>query len=206
MTAPALAHSIAEQGVDEVLLGSEAPRLRPVERVGGRLRALAQTRPGRRPRLVFGVVAVTGALAIAAVQMGLSILTTQGAYEVRELNKQQRQVTWEKQILQDEIAGLGSPQFLAANAAALGLVAGGDPNYLRLSDGATLGSQHGASDMSAIDALSQAAVSNALVDGVPLVTDPEASLDGGAAVDEKLLADTPTPAPITDGLPTPATH
>jgi hypothetical protein len=180
--------------------------VRPVERVGRRLRALAEARPRRRPRLVFGIVAVAGALAIGGIQMGLSILTTQGAYEVRELSAQQRSVTWEKQILQEEVAGLSSPQYLAANAAALGLVAGGAPNYLQLSDGKTLGAGAGASDRSSIEALKRAAVGNALVSGVPLVTDPEASIASGVSVDEELLLNTPTPPAITDGLPTPTTH
>lgn len=206
MTVPALASTAVDIERDDAFLGSAAPALRPVERTGARAGWLPQARPRRQPRVAFGIVAVLGALAIAGVQMGLSIVTTQGAYEVRTLTAQQRDATYEKEILEDEIAGLSSPQFLAANAAALGLVAGGEPNYLRLSDGSTLGTQEGASDSSSIEALSRAAVSNALVAGVPLVTDPEASLDTGVSIDEELLADTPTPPPITDGLPTPATH
>lgn len=182
------------------------PEVRPAEGVGTRLRALAETRPRRRPRLAFGIVAVAGAVAIGATQMGLSIMTTQDAFQVKALTSDQRAVNWEKQILQDEIAGLSSPQFLAANAAALGLVAGGEPNYLRLSDGTTLGANQGASDTSSVQALSRAAVANALVSDVPLVTDPEVSMDAGAPATEVLLANTPTPPAITDGLPTPTTH
>ncbi|CAL4859451.1 hypothetical protein [Microbacterium sp. MM2322] len=200
MSASAQATTVIETAPDELLLGSEAPILRPVGRIG------AGVAPRRRPRRVFGVVAVAGALAIAGVQMGLSIVTTQGAFEVKSLTSQQQDANYRKQILQEEVAGLSSPQFLAANAAALGLVAGGEPNYLRLSDGTTLGPQKGASDASSIEALSRAAVSNALVAGVPLVTDPEASLDTGVSIDKDLLANTPTPPSITDGLPTPATH
>jgi hypothetical protein len=206
MTIPALASTAIDTGRDDEFLGSAAPALRPVEHSGARTGRRPGAHPRRQPRVAFGIVAVVGALAIAGVQMGLSIVTTQGAYEVKALAAQQRDVTYEKQILEDKIAGLSSPQFLAANAAALGLVAGGEPNYLRLSDGTTVGTQEGASDASSIEALSRAAVSNALVTGVPLVTDPEASLDTGVSIDEDLLANTPTPPPITDGLPTPATH
>ncbi|WP_394289542.1 hypothetical protein [Microbacterium sp.] len=180
--------------------------VRPAETPRTTLRPVTGHAPRRRPRLVFGIIAVAGALAIGATQMGLSILTTQDAYEVRALTSEKRAVTWEKQILQEEIAGLSSPQFLAANASALGLVAGGEPNYLLLSDGTTLGALEGASDRSSIQALSRAAVANSLVSGVPLVTDPEASLSSGVAIDEKLLLNTPTPPAITDGLPTPTTH
>ncbi|MFJ6679666.1 hypothetical protein ACIQLK_11170 [Microbacterium sp. NPDC091382] len=202
MSASALATTVIDNAPGEVLLGSAAPALRPVGRPGWGVVA----QPRRRPRRAFGIIAVAGALAIAGVQMGLSIVTTQDAFEVKSLTVQQRDVTYQKNILQDEVAGLSSPQFLAANAAALGLVAGGEPSYIRLSDGTTLGPTRGASDTSSIQALSRAAVSNALVAGVPLVTDPEASLDTGVSIDKKLLADTPTPPSIADGLPTPATH
>ncbi len=202
MSASALATTATDTASDEVLLGSAAPALRPVGRAGWSVAA----QPRRRPQRAFGIIAVAGALAIAGVQMGLSIVTTQDAFEVKNLTAQQRDVNYQKNILEDEVAGLSSPQFLAANAAALGLVAGGEPSYIRLSDGATLGPKTGASEASSIEALSRAAVSNALVAGVPLVTDPEASLDTGVSIDKKLLADTPTPPSITDGLPTPATH
>ncbi|MFL0566765.1 hypothetical protein ACH0CG_13530 [Microbacterium sp. 179-I 1D1 NHS] len=202
MSASALATTAIDTAPGEELLGSAAPALRPVGRAGWGV----AVQPRRRPRRAFGVIAVAGALAIAGVQMGLSIVTTQDAFEVKNLTAQQRDANYQKNILEDEVAGLSSPQFLAANAAALGLVAGGEPSYIRLSDGTTLGPKTGASDASSIEALSRAAVSNALVAGVPLVTDPEASLDTGVSIDTKLLADTPTPPSITDGLPTPATH
>lgn len=169
------------------------------------LRALEQPQPGRRPRLLYGIIAVGGALAIAAAQMGLSILTTQGSYEVAALTTQQRQLDWDRQMLADQVAGLSSPQYLAANASALGMVVGQMPNHLRLSDGAIAGTGEGAAGRSAVNALSRAAVGNALVSGVPLVTDSSASLATGTAVDEALQNIT-TPLPITDGLPTPATH
>ncbi|WP_405372654.1 MULTISPECIES: hypothetical protein [unclassified Microbacterium] len=195
MSAPALDMLIAAQ-----------PAERPGQGRDRRLRAVPAGLPRRRPKLIFGVIALAGALSIGAAQMALSIATTQGAYEVQTLTSQQRQATWDKQILQEQVDGLSSPQFLAANASALGLVAGGDPNYLKLSDGSTLGEGKGAPDRSSVQALSRAAVDNALVSGVPLVTDPEASLESSVSVDEKLLLDTPTPPAITDGLPTPTTH
>ncbi|GAA3901198.1 hypothetical protein [Microbacterium invictum] len=169
------------------------------------LRALEQPQPARRPRLLYGIIAVGGALAIAAAQMGLSILTTQGSYEVASLTSQQRELDWQRQMLADDVAGLSSPQYLAANASALGMVVGQIPNHLRLSDGAIAGTGKAAGDSSSIRALSRAAVGNELINGVPLVTDPQSSLDSGTAVDDALL-NIPTPPPITDGLPTPDTH
>lgn len=172
----------------------------------GELRLVSAAAPRRRPRMLYGIVAVSGAVLIGAVQMGLSILTTQTSYEISSLTQQQRQLSWQKQILEDDIAGLGSPQFLAANATALGMVIAEAPNYLRLSDGAVLGTSAAAGGASNVDALGRAAVGNSLVAGVPLITDPAASLETGTSVDEMVGADRATPPPIADGLPAPSTH
>jgi hypothetical protein len=163
----------------------------------------------RRPRLAYGIAAVGGAIAIALAQMTLSILTTQGGYEVAALQQQQRELTYDKQILADEVAGLSSPQFLAANAAALGMVTGETPSYLRLSDGAIVGTGQAAANTSAVDAIGRGAVQNALIADTPLVTAPEATIQGvPMAPVDPAAGDTgsATPPPITDGLPTPATR
>lgn len=183
------------------------PRIAPRESPQRRLRAVEQPLPARRPRLLYGLIAVGGALAIGAAQMGLSILTTQTSYELKALTSQQREVVWEKQMLQDKVAGLSSPQYLAANAAALGMVTGQAPNYLRLSDGAVVGTGTAASGTSSVNALKKAAVTNSLVSGVPLVTDPDASLGAGVTADAPIvLIDPATPPAIAEGLPTPTTH
>src|SRR5690606_15418967 len=46
-----------------------------------RLRVVEEPSRRRRPRLVYGVVALVGALTIGAAQMALSIMTTQTSYE-----------------------------------------------------------------------------------------------------------------------------
>lgn len=174
-----------------------------------RLQALERPQTRRRPRMLYGIIAVAGAVLIGAAQMGLSILTTQSSYQLADLTSQQRTLDYQKQMLTDSIAGLSSPQYLAANASALGMVTGQAPTYLRLSDAAIIGTAAGTGGASSVNALSQAAVANALVAGVPLVADPAASLAGGkSAADEAIAAsaDTSTPPAIADGLPTPATH
>lgn len=173
------------------------------------LQALERPQTRRRPRMLYGIIAVAGAVLIGAAQMGLSILTTQSSYQLADLTSQQRTLDYQKQMLTDSIAGLSSPQYLAANASALGMVTGQAPTYLRLSDAAIIGTAAGTGGASSVNALSQAAVANALVAGVPLVADPSASLAGGkSAADEAIAAsaDTSTPPAIADGLPTPATH
>ncbi|WP_298875482.1 hypothetical protein [uncultured Microbacterium sp.] len=171
----------------------------------------------RAPRRLFGVIAVAGALVIVLVQMGLGILTTQSSFEIAALTQQQRDLTYQKQILNDESAGLSSPQYLAANAAALGMVIDESPTYLRLSDGAVIGSGKPADTISSVDAMGRGSVRNALIAGVPLVTDPSAATtETGTAATTAPADSAPdaattttestTPPSISDGLPTPATR
>ena len=152
-----------------------------------------------------------GAFLIAGAQMVLSIMTTQSSYELSTLTQQQRDLTYEKQILYDDVAGLSSPQYLAANAAALGMVIDESPSYLRLSDGALLGAGEVSLGSSSVDAIGRGAVPNALITDTPLVTEPDATIGGKPVVPVDAGTDAGggvgnTPAPITDGLPTPSTH
>jgi hypothetical protein len=180
--------------------GSPARRLRAVEAPARR----------RRPRLLYGVVAVLGAFVIAAAQMVLSIMSTQASYELSALSQEARDLTFQKQILYDDVAGLSSPQYLAANAAALGMVIDQSPNYLRLSDGALLGTGGVSFGSSAVDAIGRGTVPNALIADTPLVTIPEATIDGVPVAPVEVAPEdggvSNTPPPLTDGLPTPSTH
>ncbi|GAA5204521.1 hypothetical protein [Microbacterium jejuense] len=179
---------------------SDAPRRR--------LRIVDAPARRRRPKLLYGIVAVAGAFLIAAAQMSLSLMTTQGTYELSSLAKEQRDLTYQKQILYDDVAGLSSPQYLAANAAALGMVINEAPSYLRLSDGAILGPSEVAMGSSSVDAIGRGSVANALITDTPLVTVPDATI-GGLPVQVADPLDGGvgnTPPPITDGLPIPSTH
>ena len=169
-----------------------------------RLHVVAAPAPAKRPRLLYGIVAVAGAVAIGAAQMAMSVLTTQGSYEIAELTQQQRQLNWDKEIIADDLAGLSSPQYLAANASALGMVINESPSYLRLSDGKLLGSGDVALGATSVDAINRGAVANALITDTPLVTDPKATIVGQPVIDQEAVLN--TPVPLTDGLPTPATH
>ena len=176
---------------------------------GRRLRVVEEPSRTRRPKLIYGIVALTGALTIGAAQMALSILTTQSSYELSTLTQEARQLTWQKQILYDDVAGLSSPQYLAANASALGMVIAESPSYLRLSDGALLGAGQAALGASSVDAIGRAAVPNALITETPLVTAPKATIEGAPVETDVAVADggvANTPPPIADGLPTPSTH
>lgn len=174
-----------------------------------RLQALEVPARRRRPRLLYAIVALAGALAIAAAQMGMSIVMTQGGYEERTLREQQRQLAWDRQSVSEELTGLSSPQYLAANAAALGMVINESPTYLRLSDGAVLGTGAAASWQSTVDAIGRGNVANSLVADAPLVTEPDATIKGlpAAPVEQNADAVDPTlPPALSEGLPSPVTR
>lgn len=183
-----------------------APSARPVETQTPRLRPVEQTAARRRPRLAYGIVAVLGAAAIVAAQMVVSILTTQDTYAISALTSQQRQLTWDRQILYDEVAGLSSPQYLAANASALGMVISEAPTFLRLSDGALVGASQAAGWQSSIDAVGRGAVANALIPQTPLVTAPAATIEGTPVEVTDETGQSVIPPALTDGLPTPTTR
>jgi len=153
--------------------------------------------------MLYGLIAVAAALGIVGAQMVLSVMSTQSSYELARLNSQHHELTLQKQVLDDELTGLSSPQYLAANASAMGMVVDKTPSYLRLSDGKILGAQK-ASSTSAIT-LGKGSVPNELIADTPLVTDPNETIAG----DEKpknSTAENVTPVPVTDGLPTVRTH
>ncbi|GAA4354025.1 hypothetical protein [Microbacterium rhizosphaerae] len=183
-----------------------------------RLRAIESRARRRRPRLAYALVAIAGVLAIGAAQMTLSIMTTQSSFALSQLTQQQRTLTLQKQVLYDDVAGLSSPQYLAANASALGMIVAESPSYLRLSDGAVLGTGAPATGASSVDVTSRGSVPNALIAKTPLVTDPAATVGGdtsaatpasgadGTTATGATQPDPATPPPLTDGLPSPSTH
>lgn len=202
---PLIARGAATGGA--FVSGAVAPETTDAPR--RRLRVVEAPAPRRRPKLLYGVVAVLGAFLIAGAQMALSIMTTQGSYELAALSAQQRDLTYQQQILYDEVAGLSSPQYLAANAAALGMVIDESPSYLRLSDGAILGTSEAAVGRSSIDAIGRGSVPNALISDTPLVTVEGATIGGLPTEVEEAPVDGGvgnTPPPLTDGLPIPSTH
>lgn len=162
-----------------------------------RLRPVAQPAARRRPKLAYALIALGGALAIGAAQIGLSLAITQDSFTLASLSSQQRELTLRTQALQEELTGLSSPQVLASSAAGLGMVVAGSPSYLRLSDGAIFGASVGADAASTIDPNGAGAVGNALIP--PAVPEPSTPEGGGAAVSD-------LPPAITDGLPSPTTR
>jgi len=156
----------------------------------------------RRPRLSYAVTALAGIAAIVIAQLLLSVAMTEGAYEIDGYKVAQVELGREAQVLREQIDALESPQFLAANAEAIGMVPNAAPVYLRLSDGAVLGQPTAAAGGAAGAA---GAVANSQITGVPLVTEQPA-VETGGAVDAMVPAGTAPVSPASGGLPTPATH
>lgn len=180
-----------------------APSAPAREERGRRLRPLDRPAPRRRPKLVYALSALAGATLIAGTQIGLTLATTHDSFVLADLTAQQRALTLEAQALQDELAGISSPQSLAVQASGMGMVVAGSASYLRLSDGAVAGAGVGAGWISTVDPTGSGAVGNALLDTQPAppVADTTQAQTGTTTVTE------PTgPPTITEGLPTPTTH
>lgn len=115
------------------------PRERHIEIVATRSQRRA------RPRLVYAIVTVAGLLAVLVAQLLLSIALSDGAYQIASLQNQQRELVRDAEALGEQINVLQSPQNLAVSAVTLGMVSNSSTAFLRLSDGAVLGSASAAS-------------------------------------------------------------
>lgn len=152
-----------------------------------------------RPKLAYAVATVGTLVSVVAAQLVLSVALSQGAYELSSLRQQQRELGWKEASLSEQLDALTSPQYVAANAQALGMVINQSPAYLSLSTGAVLGVPGAAGEATSLP-LSSSLVGNSLTDKLPLVTVPEGT------------AGAPDPEPVTppvtfeNGLPSPRTH
>ena len=168
-----------------------------------------------RPRMLPALVTIGGIGVILLAQLLLSIVIADGAYQVSSLQSAKHDAQLQQHALSEQLDLLASPQHLAANAEALGMVASGSGLYLDAKTGAVTGSG-GAPGGSILGSGDQ--VSNVLLDGTPLVT-PAAT--GSGTTGTAITADAPEGSqtstdagaggagqdPQTPGLlPSPNTH
>ena len=68
------------------------------------------TRPAvrRKPKLAYALIALGGALAIGAAQIGLSLAITQDSFTLASLSSQQRELNLKTHALQEELTGVSS--------------------------------------------------------------------------------------------------
>ncbi|PXA67441.1 hypothetical protein [Cryobacterium arcticum] len=158
----------------------------------------------KRPRVVYALSAVACVGAIIVAQLLLSVGISQGAYEISALRASQVELGRTADSVSEDLIRVSSPQSLAANAEALGMITNSNSAYLRLSDGAVLGAPSSASGSQAGAA---SLVPNSLLAGVPLVTQVPAG-GQGASVASTVPTGTSAPAAVavTDGLPSPTTR
>jgi hypothetical protein len=157
-------------------------------------------------------VTIGGIGVILLAQLMLSIVLADGAYQISSLQNQKHDAVLLQHSLSETLDLYNSPQHLAANAEALGMVTSSNPAYLRLSDGAVLGAPSsapvgagGAADL----------VPNALLAGRPLVTQLTPAGAQGTGISGQgtpgrsaaaHLPDKAAPAAAHDGLPSPKTR
>ena len=186
-----------------------AHELRPdaTERAGaGAQRHIEIVAPSKkaRPRVVYALSAVTCVGAIVVAQLLLSVGISQGAYEISALRASQVELGRTADSVSEDLIRVSSPQSLAANAEALGMVSNSTPAYLRLSDGAVLGAPTSASGSQAGAA---SLVPNSLLTGVPLVTQVPAGGQGASVASGAPATGTaPVAVTVADGLPSPTTR
>ena len=172
----------------------------------------------RRPRTFFAIVTASVLFGVMIAQMLLSVALESGAYEIAHLQSANKEASRSYSQMSQELDRLSSPQHLALNAEALGMLSNNTPAYLRLSDGAVLGaptSGDGFTNLVAPDGGSL--VPNSLLADVPLVTSPPVTAAAGVTPPSATAAlDAPTgappqsvsngPVPLSNGLPGLATR
>ena len=191
--------------VDPVVAPSRAPRpdsVRP-ERQRPELVEVTPTKAQRRarPRVAYAIVAIAALGLLLLAQLGISMALSQGAYTLSSLKTEQTGLTRTQASLSEGLKVLESPQNLARNAQALGMIANATPVYLDPRTGRVYGTPTPAVADQATAATSNQ-VPNSLLDDVPLAasqgdtsTSKESgSTTGSAATSGDAKTDTKTDA------------
>ncbi|WIB01359.1 hypothetical protein [Curtobacterium sp. MCBA15_012] len=153
--------------VDPVVAPSRAPR--PSRHDRPELVEVAPTKAQRRarPRIAYAVVAVASLGILLLAQLGISMVLSQGAYTLSSLGAEQTKLSRTQQSLSEDLRVLDSPQNLARNAQALGMIANSTPVYLDPKTGQVYGTPTPAAPDEATASTANQ-VPNALLDPVPL--------------------------------------
>ncbi|MDH6237228.1 hypothetical protein [Cryobacterium sp. CG_9.6] len=158
-----------------------------------------------RPRIFYALTAIAGVSAIIVAQLLLSVGISQGAYEISSLQNSQAELGRTEASVNEDLVRVSSPQSLAANAEALGMVSNSNPVYLQLSDGAVLGAPSSASGSQSGSA---SLVPNALLADNIVLNKPIAGAAGtgiGGAASAPPVAVSSAPV-VPAGLPSPTTR
>lgn len=129
----------AARAVPLRLPASSTPAARRTESPARRVLRLVPQRRSQAARTPFAVVLV---VVLGSGLLGLLLLNTmvaQGSFTLHDLAKQSRDLQQREQVLAGQVQALQAPDQLATAATKLGMVPGGPPAFLRLSDGRVLG-------------------------------------------------------------------
>jgi len=156
--------------VDPAVVPSRA--LRPARRDRPELVEVTPSKAQRRarPRIAYAIVAVAALGILLLAQLGISMVLSQGAYTLNSLSAEQTNLSRTQQSLSEDLRVLDSPQNLARNAQALGMIANSTPVYLDPKTGRVYGTPTPAVADQATAATSNQ-VPNSLLDDVPLAAE-----------------------------------
>lgn len=141
--------------------------------------------PTSKNRSTLPFIATGAVLFVVLAQLLMGVVLANGAYQIEALQTVRAQHQRDQTAVSEDLVRVQSPQYIAANAAALGMVSNSNAVYLRLSDGAVLGTPTPATGQT----LAGANVPNALLAGVPLITQRAAQEAAAAAATAKVSAD-----------------
>jgi hypothetical protein len=159
-----------------------------------------------RPKVAYAVVTVISLFAIFGAQLLLSIVVSDGAYQIAALQTQQKELVRTQQDLTERLDLRNSTQYLAASAAKLGMVPGSSPQFLDLSTGA-VSAAPGTIDPSGCGGACNL-VANSLLGGVPLIDPKAPAAAANTPVTPGTIAAASVPAAptVVTALPAPVTH
>jgi hypothetical protein len=191
---------------------SAQPRSAPIREVHPRHVEIVATRAQRRarPKVLHALVVLGALFTIFIAQLLLSIAVSDGAYQIAGLQQSQKELSRTEDALAETLATLNSPQYLVANAAALGMVMATDAAYLRLTDGAVLAApgqeiRQGCTTMCGL-------IGNELTEGLTVINPaatPENTIGQGAAkpgAASGSAGGVTSGGPSTEPLPAPVTR
>jgi|GEM_PF-1406816 len=153
--------------VDLAVVPSRAPR--PIRTERPELVEVTPSKAQRRarPRIAYAIVAVAALGILLLAQLGISMVLSQGAYTLNSLSAEQTNLSRTQQSLSEDLRVLDSPQNLARNAQALGMIANATPVYLDPKTGRVYGTPTPAvADQATASTENQ--VPNSLLNDVPL--------------------------------------
>jgi hypothetical protein len=165
-----------------------------------------------RPRALYAVVTVGSMFAILAAQLLLSIVVTQGAYQIDSLQYEQKILNRTEQSLLESLSLRSSSQNLAAQAAGFGMIPNATPYSLNVSNGSVFRLPGSADPTGCGGACGL--VSNSLLTGMPLASVEAAAAATAAKAEAAATAATATtgasvaaaPEPANNAIPAPVTR